>query len=216
MKCAHCGAEVSDREEICTLCGKLAKVTGETPEPDISTPAPSPVTGSDEGAAFCSECKKYVYLDSSGCCYQGHPVSSMSSQGSQLPDQVPRESMYANNSGLGAGSSLPAELKGINWGAFLLTWIWGIGNRVWLSFLVFIPGGNYVMPWVLLIKGNEWAWKNRHWRSVQEFRKVQRKWALVGIIVTVVLIVLACSLYFVLASAGVFSQHGQAGGAQVS
>lgn len=237
MNCVHCGAELSDREEICTLCGELAKVPDAPTEPPAAasettaapaeTTAPTPVdqpAESKEGAAFCSDCKKFVYLDASGCCDKGHPVSAMTPRGSQTSDApagsgsvehvsgLRAEGMYANNSGLGSASSLPSELEGVNWGAFFLTWIWGIGNRVWLSFLVFVPGGNYVMPWVLLIKGNEWAWKNKRWQSVQEFREVQRKWALIGIVLTVVGIVVFSILWFLLASAGFVGNTTQTSG----
>ena len=33
-------------------------------------------------------------------------------------------------------SELPAELDQFNWGAFLLTWIWGIGHRVWIALTI--------------------------------------------------------------------------------
>lgn len=36
-------------------------------------------------------------------------------------------------------NGLPPELKGFNWGAFVFTWIWGIGNRVWISLVFLMP-----------------------------------------------------------------------------
>lgn len=86
-----------------------------------------------------------------------------------------------NNSGRGVQSTLPDELRGWNWGAFLMNWIWGIGNNTWLALLCFIPLVNIVMPIVLGIKGNEWAWQNKYWPSVEEFRRVQRIWTIVGV-----------------------------------
>ncbi len=91
-----------------------------------------------------------------------------------------------------AGSStLPAELKGWNWGAFFLSWIWGIGHRVWITLIVlvlgFIPvvGGiaALVMAVILGLKGNEWAWQNRHFESVEQFKKVQKAWAIWGLVI---------------------------------
>jgi hypothetical protein len=79
-------------------------------------------------------------------------------------------------------SEVPQEVKGLNWGAFFLTWIWGIGNRVWISLLALIPVVNIVMRFVLLFKGNEWAWKNKQWESVEHFKRVQRIWGWVGFI----------------------------------
>jgi len=39
-----------------------------------------------------------------------------------------------------------------------------------------------VMPFVLGAKGNEWAWRNRRWRDLAHFRRVQRNWAIAGAI----------------------------------
>ncbi|VFS51713.1 hypothetical protein [Budvicia aquatica] len=60
-----------------------------------------------------------------------------------------------NSSGKGALAEIPAEIRGWNWGAFFLHWIWGIGNNTFIAFLVFIPFVNLVMPFVLGAKGNE-------------------------------------------------------------
>jgi len=86
-----------------------------------------------------------------------------------------------NTSGQGKEAVLPDELKGLSWGAFLMGWIWGIGNRVWISFLEFVPIANVVMPFVLLFKGNEWAWAKKEWEDVDHFRRVQRRWTQVGL-----------------------------------
>ncbi|WP_159564587.1 cytochrome c oxidase assembly factor Coa1 family protein [Budvicia diplopodorum] len=82
-----------------------------------------------------------------------------------------------NSSGNGISAEIPAEIRGWNWGAFLLHWIWGIGNNTFIAFLVFIPFVNLVMPFVLGAKGNEWAWRNKKWASVEEFKRIQRLWA---------------------------------------
>jgi hypothetical protein len=82
-----------------------------------------------------------------------------------------------------ATTAAPAEVKRWNWGAFLLTWIWGIGNQVWIALLALIPVVGVVMMFVLGVKGNEWAWKKRRWDSVEAFHRTQRKWAIAGLIV---------------------------------
>ena len=75
----------------------------------------------------------------------------------------------------------PAEApRGWNWGAFWLTWIWGIGNQVWIALLALIPVVNIVMAFVLGAKGNEWAWKAKQWNSVEDFRRTQRVWSIIG------------------------------------
>ena len=37
-----------------------------------------------------------------------------------------------NTSGRGQMSVISPEIKGWNWGALILGWIWGIGNGVWI------------------------------------------------------------------------------------
>jgi Cytochrome oxidase complex assembly protein 1 len=90
-------------------------------------------------------------------------------------------------SGLGKNSVVPPEIKGWNWGAFLLNWVWGIGNSTYIAFLMFVPLVNIVMFFVLGAKGNEWAWKNRVWRDVKHFKNTQRKWRNAGLILLFVI-----------------------------
>ncbi len=85
-------------------------------------------------------------------------------------------------SGLGKKSILPPELKRWNWGAFLLSWIWGIGNSVFIALLMFVPFVNFFMPFVLGAKGNKWAWQKRTWRDVDHFKSTQKKWAIWGLL----------------------------------
>lgn len=84
-------------------------------------------------------------------------------------------------SGMGKASVVPEEIKGWNWGAFLLNWIWGIGNSTFIALLMFVPLVNVVMMFVLGAKGNEWAWQNRTWRDVAHFKSVQKKWRNAGL-----------------------------------
>ncbi len=78
-----------------------------------------------------------------------------------------------------------AELRKWNWGAFLLSWIWGIGNRVWISLLALVPVLGLIMMFVLGFKGNRWAWEKKDWRDIEHFHSMQRKWAIAGLVWTV-------------------------------
>jgi hypothetical protein len=78
---------------------------------------------------------------------------------------------------------IPAEIRGWNWGAFLLNWIWGVGNNTYIALLMFIPVVNVIMPFVLGAKGSAWAWRNGRWDSVAHFKRVQRRWATWGAII---------------------------------
>jgi hypothetical protein len=94
--------------------------------------------------------------------------------------------MNTNTSGQGASAVLPPEIRGWNWGAFLLNWIWGIGNGTWIALLMFVPLVNFVMPFVLGAMVIVWAWRNRMWRDVAHFKSVQRRWAWAGLILVAV------------------------------
>ncbi len=91
-------------------------------------------------------------------------------------------------SGMGKDSIVPEEVKGWNWGAFCLNWIWGIGNSTYIALLMFVPLVNFVMLFVLGAKGSEWAWRNRTWRDVEHFQSTQKKWRNAGIVVFLVVL----------------------------
>jgi len=115
-----------------------------------------------------------------------------------IPDpnspNLPATTRDGNDSGLGQYSHLPEELRGLNWGAFLLNWVWSIAHGTWIGLLCFVPYFGLAVPFVLLFKGNEWAWKNRRWDSIEHYRRVQRDWRQWGIVLPVILLVfLWCS-----------------------
>lgn len=105
------------------------------------------------------------------------------------------------NQPLNNPAEIPAELDRWNWGAFLLNWIWGIGNSVFIALLMFVPLVNIVMIFVLGARGSRWAWRNRAWRDAEHFLSVQRKWAIAGVIVWAGTLLLAVGLAFGVISA---------------
>lgn len=98
--------------------------------------------------------------------------------------------VVGNTSGTGPTAIVPEEIKGWNWGAFLLNWIWAIGHQTWIGLLALIPYAGLIMAIILGIKGNEWAWQNRKFDSVEQFREVEKKWTFWGVVVWVVSIVI--------------------------
>ena len=104
-----------------------------------------------------------------------------------------------NTSGLGKAAIVPYEIKGWNWGAFLMTWIWGIGNKVWIALIVFIPVPflALIMCFVLGAKGNQWAWQRKVWASVEDFKRTQRTWRNWGIGLLIVSLIIY-ALFFIL------------------
>ena len=85
-------------------------------------------------------------------------------------------------------AEIPPELDRWNWGAFFLNWIWGIGNSTWVALLALIPLVNIVIMIVLGLRGSRWAWRNRAWRSADQFRRSQRAWGIAGLIVWLVVL----------------------------
>lgn len=106
----------------------------------------------------------------------------------------------AQNSSGQQNAVLPEELRGLNWGAFFLGWIWAIGNKTLIGFLLcFFLGG--IGNIICLFIGNDMAWKNRHFASVEEFKAVQKAWFswglaifLIGIAICIISIILALAL----------------------
>ena len=124
---------------------------------------------------FCPKCGKEVSEDITFCPECGQ----------RLKVEVTPE----NTSGQGELAIVPEEVKGWSWGAFVLTWIWGIFNSVWIALLCFIPFFSLVWAIVLGVKGNEWAWRNKKWDSIEHFKSTQRSWNIAGIIVFAISIV---------------------------
>ena len=125
----------------------------------------------------------------------------------------------ANNSGQGKDSPvLDVVSKKFNWGAFLLSWIWGLGNRTYITLLIFVGAVLSIVPILGFvaqlglciwfgIKGNTWAWQNKKWQSIEHFHEVQKKWAVAGVIVAILGIVIS-TLISMLLVAVMFSNSG--------
>lgn len=107
---------------------------------------------------FCRGCGKEIHESAPICPHCGAPQTVTNTSSDTIPDGV----------------------KGWSWGAFLLNWIWAIGNKTWIGLLALIPYVGFVMAIILGIKGREWAWKNDQWESVEHFNRVQRKWSIWG------------------------------------
>jgi hypothetical protein len=85
------------------------------------------------------------------------------------------------------------ELNKWNWGAFLISPIWGIGNNVYRALLTLVPIYG-IYEWIMCGKnGNRWAWENKEWDNIESFRKTQRKWATWGAIVDAILVLVFAS-----------------------
>ena len=97
-----------------------------------------------------------------------------------------------------------------NWGAFLLSGLWGLFNgSAWAFFVLLllswipVAGGiiDLIVCIVLGVKGSKWAWANKTWKSAEHFNRVQHKWAVAGAIVFVLSLVIG--IIAALASIGI-------------
>ncbi len=110
---------------------------------------------------FCRGCGKEIHETAPTCPHCG------------APQKVPTVSVLSDD--------IPDGVRGWSWGAFLLNWIWAIGNKTWIGLIALVPYVGFIMAIVLGIKGREWAWKNKEWESVEHFNRVQRKWSAWGV-----------------------------------
>jgi len=155
-----------------------------------------------EAVGQCIECGKTVCLECKvafeGRIYCNSCIENRVATTGPGKPVSPAIREPANTSGMGSNAPVPPGLGEFNWGGFLLTWIWGIGNNVWWSFLVFIPYlGLLVIPWVLAFKGNEWAWQSRRWASAEHFKSVQHTWTVWGWALSIAASVLMVLMLFV-------------------
>ncbi|MCA1994253.1 MAG: protein kinase, partial [Coleofasciculus sp. S288] len=140
------------------------------------------------------------------------------SRSAQRNTQVRPSVLAANNSGQGHlfdnAITVPEEIQNWNWGAFFLPGIWCIPNRVWIGLaawadlsLITIPftfGTMWpIMAVILGVKGNEWAWKSRRWKSVKDFKRHQRLWAIAGFFILVAILLLLSLIVMTLLALGI-------------
>jgi len=93
-------------------------------------------------------------------------------------------------------AEIPRELDRWNWGAFFLNWIWGLGNSTYIALLMFVPFVNLIMIFILGARGSAWAWKNKQWQDVEHFKRVQKAWAIWGLVSWIAVIVLTVGFTF--------------------
>ncbi len=113
--------------------------------------------------------------------------------------------MYENQyhfEGNTAEIGVPQEIKRWNWGAFSLNIIWGIGNRSYLTLLMLIPIFNLVWMFICGAKGNEWAWKNGNYKTVEEFWMVQSTWNRAGFVFFIIWLIEIVLMVIYMATAG--------------
>lgn len=147
---------------------------------------PSCGTENQENAQFCSKC--------------GGQMATAPTQTAPPAASVP----------LPPGE-VPPEIKGFNFGAFALNFIWAFAhNLIGWGIIILVIG---LIPVVQIInigfaiylgvKGNELAWKKRRFESIQQFKETQRVWNIAGIIVFCTFIPVSIAITGILAAVAI-------------
>ena len=233
MYCAHCGTKNQDGLEGCDRCGELLERMNPAHVTHLGIKScPDCKTVNAPRTRFCSDCGRNVddVIATSGAMRRPLPGRPAVPMGARRAPQAAPPSVTTGEVGASRGAEdlradagtptiapndsgtpeaeLPESIKGWNWGALFLPFIWGPFNRVWISLVVpivlFVP----YMPWALALlvygpgamyvgmRGNELAWRARKWKSVEHFKMVQglwAKWGTIGFVVFVASVVLIIS-----------------------
>lgn len=118
---------------------------------------------------------------------------------------------------------LEEALNHFNWGACFFLWVWGLANGCFKkTFLPWVPVFAVFLVFTIVIsffsensneyffsiikyaiffplgiiygqKGNKWAFENRAWWSVEDFKETQKRWG-----IAVIAVFGFCSLVFLL------------------
>ena len=170
MVCSQCGYVMGPFDKVCSRCNQVVGAEKKTvlaqPEQTINLMP-------------CPACQQMVSSQAIACPKCGQPISKMPFQATSF-GRV--DVSTGNGSGTGATAVVPDEVKGFSWGAFLLGWIWAIAHNTWIGLLCLVPYVGFIMFIILGVKGNEWAWQNRRWESVEHFKQVEAIWTRSGII----------------------------------
>ena len=176
LLCPRCGSQNQTGQPYCQACG--------TP---LMTNCPYCKSNIIPGSRFCGNCGRVLE----------ETTQQRSANNTYAGSQRDGILIY-NSSGLGEKTTIPPEIHGWNWGAFFLSWIWGIGNNVWIALIMFIPIPflAFIMAIVLGVKGNQWAWQKKRWESIEHFQNTQQTWAYWGAGLFVLWIIFIGVFYF--------------------
>ena len=167
MKCPRCGKNISWNDDFCQFCGlPNPKVVGNFTKPQKNQKAcPKCFKIQDKNEEFCQSC--------------GH---SFIKNAQHLSVGQKKQNLQRKNVDQAYTGDFEEFLKKWNWGAAGLTFIWGVYFQVWIAFMMFIPVINWFWWIVLGIKGTEWAYQAKKWKSQAYFKEQIEKWNKVGII----------------------------------
>ncbi|MDR3072138.1 MAG: hypothetical protein LBU41_01455 [Clostridiales Family XIII bacterium] len=142
--------------------------------------------------------------------YQSEPQASQA--GAYVPPQPPPNVTYQQQGPDPNMYAMPPQVHKWNWGAFMYTYIWGVGNRAYLTLLCLVPLLNLVWPFVCGALGNQWAWKSGHFKDLKTFEATQETWnragfvafliAIAGLAILIVTLIVMVSIFGSIAAWG--------------
>ena len=159
-----------------------SKTIQELPKQDIDT------AGMADSTKKCPYCAELIPQNAAFCSICETSLIE------NLSNRVPCID-YTNTTKCISNDETPQNIKQWNWGAFWLSWIWGIGNKSFNTFFALIPYFGFIWMFVCGAKGNEWAWENKKWASVEDYNNTQRKWAIIGNSLAILSLILALTLF---------------------
>lgn len=159
-----------------------SKTIQELPKQDIDT------AGMADSTKKCPYCAELIPQNAAFCSICETSLIE------NLSNRVPCID-YTNTTKCISNDETPQNIKQWNWGAFWLSWIWGIGNKSFKTFFALIPYFGFIWMFVCGAKGNEWAWENKKWASVEDYNNTQRKWAIIGNSLAILSLILALTLF---------------------
>lgn len=176
--CDNCGTLFADRSGKCPVCGAVRDNRNASNRNNHTLSDDSP----QEKIQIQEEKSSQESISSSYITGFVLTFSVQDNQGLISGDDV--NSRYYNTSRVKQTdqNSVPTNLNRFNWGALFLTLPWSIVNEVWIGVLCVIPYVGFIIAIYLGFKGNELAWKAKHWRSAEHFKRHQEAWDKAGFI----------------------------------
>ena len=171
--CPYCGEEILAKAVKCKHCGEFLDDSRSRVHNGMKK-CPYCAELIPQNATFCSICE--------------------TSLTENLSNRVPCID-YTNTAKCISNNETPQNIKQWNWGAFWLSWIWGIGNKSFKTFFALIPYFGFIWMFVCGAKGNQWAWENKQWASIEDYNNTQRKWAVIGNSLAVLSLILVVTLF---------------------
>lgn len=84
-----------------------------------------------------------------------------------------------------------------NWGAFMMSILFGFGNKAYLTLLCFVPFLNMVWIFISGFKGEEWSWNSGCYDEQKSFRAAMDSWNRAGFVSFIIaLIAIVFSIIF--------------------